>query len=328
MKQKLLIGIMGFVFCGNVMFSQNRQIVVNKTSTPITIDGEIDAAWKNVKQIDLDKYGKGKTVPDKSNFQASFKLLWDDDFLYFLGTIYDDVIMDQAACVGASPAAPADWEVDNFELYWSPANSKLADATELIQVRLAYANVGSENPTATTKNGYSPGGFTLPDFVNAARVDISGGYIVEASIDLKVSAEAIGKDAFVANDTVGFNVMGCDNDGTDKRSNIACSIDSSQWDQADTLLRLVLSADIASVINKLNSKTNVYLYPNPVATVLKISGKEKIAIFEISNLEGQIVMKAVKPSNSVNVAALPAGLYNVRTITESGNIVTKKIVKR
>src|SRR4030042_2054580 len=164
MKKNLLLGITGLCLCCAISFAQNRVIEVPKASAAITVDGEVEVLWDAVPSYTIDKWGDDNPVPTEEDFSANFKLVWDDSYVYFLGTITDDILMDQTAC---SEAALVDWEVDNFEIYWSPGNSYLADMSEMIQVRLPYANAGNEDPTASTKNGWSEDGFTLGDFVNA-----------------------------------------------------------------------------------------------------------------------------------------------------------------
>lgn len=283
----------------------------------------IDAAWNGVDSIVIDKWGEGKEVPSTIDFQAYFKLLWDDNYLYFLGTIVDDYLLTSEE---AAEKSIKDWEVDNFELYWSPGNSHKDDATEMIQVRLAYANATSDDPTSNTKNGWSPGGFTLSDFVNGALKETGDGYVIEASFDLNVSAEAAGLTKIGAGDTVGFNVVACDNDGTDNRKNIGGPIEDFKWDQADTLLRLVLSSKGVAVKNV--SKPSFRVYPNPVKNELRISSKENIVLVELYNIEGRLVLKANKPSSKLNVGVLPSGVYSLKATTASGKTYYQKVFKQ
>ncbi len=68
---------------------------------------------------------------------------------------------------------------------------------------------------------------------------------------------------------------------------------------------------------------NVVVYPNPASDVVKVSGQvDKI---EVVNVAGAVV--ATANANSVNVAALPAGIYFVKAYN-ANNVVVKSIIKK
>ncbi|MCX7986705.1 MAG: T9SS type A sorting domain-containing protein [Bacteroidales bacterium] len=304
--------------------AQNRAVSVKKTATPITIDGEEDAAWAIADTMNIWYWGKGKSAPNELDFKAYFRLLWDDNYLYFIGYIDDDDLMTQER---AAELQLADWEVDCWEIYWSPGNSTKADMTEMTQVRLAYANKSSADPTATTKGGWSEGGFMNgTEFITAAMYDLGSGYIIEAAIDLAVSAEAAALDKIGDNSVVGFNVIANDIDGTStSRENIGGPIEGAQWNQADTLMRLTLLPGSAI---KNTSNTAWKVYPNPVVNELRFTSNIALESIEVFNTEGKLVLKASKPNGSVNVSLLPAGLYAVKATAENGKTFTQKIIKK
>jgi hypothetical protein len=323
MKKILFLGIIGISLCGAISYAQNLIIEVPKASTAVTIDGEIDEAWDIAPTFTIDKWGENNPVPDESDFSANFKLLWDDSYLYFLGTITDDILMDQTAC---SDASLVDWEVDNFELYWSPGNSYLPDMSEMIQVRLAYANAGSDDPTAATKNGWSEDGFTISDFVSAIKANTDDGYRIEASFDLAASAAAAGKDKIGEGDTVGFNTIACDNDGEATRENIGGIIEDFTWNEADTMLRLVLVETVNGLRDVM--KSNTIIYPTVVTDRIRFSDYADITSIDLFNLQGQIVFRFTGPSESVDISALPSGCYNVRVTNTKHGVINQKIIKR
>lgn len=318
MKKRILL--LFVALCSLMVNAQDSIIKVPKVAAPITIDGEIDAAWSTAASFDVSKWGSGKPVPDASDFSASFKLLWDDDYLYFIGIIVDDQLIDAATY---TDLGTTDWEVDNFEIYWSPGNSKLPDQTEMTQIRLAYANAGSDDPAPGI---YSEGGFTLPEFVVAAKKTTDNGYIYEASFDLAVSADAAGRDPFQVNDTIGFNAVACDNDGDVNRENIGGIITGFKYNQADTLLRLVLS-EITSSISQTGKNSLVRVYPNPTSEKINISNVANVKSIELINLNGQVVLKAQNPTAALSVSTLQRGLYQVKIVTNNGTINQKIVVR-
>ena len=324
-KIYLLLSACALLLVGTTM-AQNRVVLVKKTATPIIIDGQEDAVWAQADTFNIWYWGAGKTAPNELDFKAYFKLLWDDNYLYFIGFIDDDDLMthERAATLGLQ-----DWEVDCWELYWSPNNSKLANMTEMIQVRLAYANKSSADPTASTTGGWGDGSYLNGvNFVKAAMNDLGTGYIIEASLDLAASADAAGLERIGVNDTVGFNAFACDIDGEETyRENIGSPIVGAWWNQAHTLMRLVLSPTVVSAIKNANSFA-WRVYPNPVANELRFTSNITLSSLEIYNTEGKLVLKAIKPNGSVNVSLLPAGLYAVKATATNGKTYSQKIIKK
>jgi hypothetical protein len=196
----------------------------------------------------------------------------------------------------------------------------------LIQVRMSYANASSEDPTATTKNGYSEDGFSMPNFAEGIMSPTDDGYIIEASLDLTVSAAKIEKEYFGVGDTVGFNAVACDNDSETSRKHIGSFIHDFQWNEADTLMRLVLSEGNNAVYNKTAAK-NISIYPNPAKNEVRILGAEMITAVEIINMQGQLMTRNNNPSKTISVADLPAGLYYVRVYSPNKKITNLKMLK-
>ncbi len=324
--KKFYLLLASVVICG-IGISQNKVVEIKKTASPIVIDGEEDAVWTQADTINIWYWGKDKTAPSDLDFKAYFRLLWDDNYFYFIGYIEDDDLMTQER---AAELDLQDWEVDCWELYWAPGNSKEANASGMIQVRLAYANKGSSDPTASTTGGWSPGNFMNGiEFVNAVMNDLGSGYIIEAALDLAKSAEALDIEKIGAGDTVGFNALANDIDADQtNRENIGGPISGTQWDQADTLMRVVLSSTVISSINNLVNKTIFKVYPNPVGNELRFTANTSIVSIEIYSIEGKLVLKAMNPSSGISVAILPSGLYTIKAITNSGNIITQKIIKK
>lgn len=69
----------------------------------------------------------------------------------------------------------------------------------------------------------------------------------------------------------------------------------------------------------------VKVYPNPVTSTLYVSGN--IATASVTSLSGQEVY-SVAGSSTLEIGHLPAGVYILNAVTDDGEIVTEKIVKR
>ena len=319
MKKKLLFALAGLYLCG-FSFAQNTVIEVPKTSAGITIDGDVESTWDLAQAYTIDWWGKDKPTPDASDFSASFKVMWDDSYLYFLGMITDDILMDSAACADATIP---DWEVDNWENYLAPGNSHLTDA---IQVRLPYANAEGNNSIAGVVNGYSFGGLSVADFVTAAKSETFDGYVVEASYDLAALSASVQLSGYVIGDTIGFNAVACDNDGEATRENIGGIIQGFTYNECDTLIRLVLGDIVSGIKN--TSANSVTVYPTVATDLVRISNFEMLALVDIIDLQGRNVYHSVSPRGTINIEALRPGMYIFRAFTRTGDVINRKIIKR
>ena len=80
-------------------------------------------------------------------------------------------------------------------------------------------------------------------------------------------------------------------------------------------------------INELKANIDIKIYPNPVQNELKVESEFKINNVEICDLAGRIVLIPHSSFfNSINVSALPQGVYLVKIYTDKG-VVTQKVVK-
>ncbi len=94
------------------------------------------------------------------------------------------------------------------------------------------------------------------------------------------------------------------------------------WTESD-LGMIVEGEETTMGVNDLTS-SSITVYPNPATNFVKATGDVK----EISvvNFNGQVV--ATSKSASVNVSALPAGVYVVKVLDSKGNVTTSKVVKK
>lgn len=64
------------------------------SSQPVVVDGSgKDAVWADASWQQMDKHMVG-SVPDAADFSGRYKLAWDEDRLYLLVEIVDDVLVD------------------------------------------------------------------------------------------------------------------------------------------------------------------------------------------------------------------------------------------
>jgi hypothetical protein len=79
------------------------------------------------------------------------------------------------------------------------------------------------------------------------------------------------------------------------------------------------------------SQLQVTLYPNPVKDVLHINSTEIISEVSVYNIQGKVI-KTVSEINSntseINLSSLQNGVYFVTILSENGDKLSKKIVKK
>ena len=176
--------------CGIVTLAkQPKYAEATKTDTPITIDGDIDAAWADANTIDVNTYSMGNGAT------AVSKMLWDENYLYVLTEVTDPVL---------SVASANAYEQDTVEVFFDENNHKSTSyETDDIQCRVNYEN------EKTVTDGRS-----TDAFLSSAKKTASG-YIVEVAIPHTI-------DAFHSNQIVGFDVqVNDDGTGDGKRTSIA-----------------------------------------------------------------------------------------------------------
>ena len=176
--------------CGIVTLAeQPKYAEATKTETPITIDGDIDAAWADANTIDVNTYSMGNGAT------AVSKMLWDENYLYVLTEVTDPVL---------SVASANAYEQDTVEVFFDENNHKSTSyETDDIQCRVNYEN------EKTVTDGRS-----TDAFLSGAKKTATG-YIVEVAIPHTI-------DAFHSNQIVGFDVqVNDDGTGDGKRTSIA-----------------------------------------------------------------------------------------------------------
>jgi len=133
-------------------------------STPPVIDGVIDDVWSESTKNPIPNQINGAEVSE-DDLTAFWYALWDDDNLYFLFEITDDMLMN------SGPGATNFWIHDCAEIFFDMLNEKnfvetgTSDTDDKYQYRFIYGlddepipenppMEGVENVSAATDNGY------------------------------------------------------------------------------------------------------------------------------------------------------------------------------
>lgn len=95
----IFIHYLGFLICHEAIANEynNGLVVAHKTQTSISVDGKgNETSWNRAAWLPLNHLILG-AQPSSQDFSGQFKILWDEDQLYLLVEIVDDVLFDQHA---------------------------------------------------------------------------------------------------------------------------------------------------------------------------------------------------------------------------------------
>jgi len=108
-------------------YETGEATVIVKADASPEIDGILDEAWANAPDFSSNTYVIANAyVPDETwnvyekvddwnDMDFDFRLMWDNDYMYFFANVRDDMIGLEVG---------GDWEKDSFELYFDGDNSK------------------------------------------------------------------------------------------------------------------------------------------------------------------------------------------------------------
>ena len=232
---------LGVIACGDLRQKEDHQIIeVLKTDNPITIDGiATENAWQQAKWYSLDQIWLGDTFPYE-DFKGRYKLTWDQDQLYLLVEITDDILFDQRK--------------DPLKRYWDD---------DCVEIFIDEDNSGGLHQ-------YSHNAFAYHVAIDGNVVDIapdrephlynnhvSSKIYTEGTVSIWEMSVRLFSDDYLEdarntpqklkrNKKVGFALAYCDNDGSKERENFIGSVfvpgeDKNQgWIDADIFGTLLL----------------------------------------------------------------------------------------
>ncbi|WP_417290320.1 T9SS type A sorting domain-containing protein [Corallibacter sp.] len=97
----------------------------------------------------------------------------------------------------------------------------------------------------------------------------------------------------------------------------------------DAHTNFVIDSDACELLSRVDvTGVNMSMYPNPTSGVINIVLNEK-ASYELVNLNGQLILDGnlVNGSNSVNISKISKGVYFINIKTNTGQFLTKKLIK-
>lgn len=202
---------------GYVVFDKEAKLLKVKYGTP-EIDGEIDNIWVSAEEAKTEVWVSGT-----SGSTAKFRTLWDDDYLYVIAEVTDNLLSKKSANA---------YEQDSIEIFIDQNNNKsTAYESDDYQIRVNFDNEPSYNPD-------KPEGFTSATSITET------GYIVEAAVPFTVS-----KDEVKAGAVLGFDLqVNNDEDGDGVRDSVSiwCDPSGMSWQNLSGLGNIILDGEVAT----------------------------------------------------------------------------------
>ncbi|MDG1733201.1 MAG: sugar-binding protein [Thalassotalea sp.] len=206
----------------NIAYANGDTISVKPATNAITVDGMAnESAWDASNWLPIDQHMIGE-YPSKEDFSGRFKLLWDQDYLYLLAEITDDVLVDKIA-------DPLDryWDDDCLEIFLdenaSGGNHQFNFNAFAYHVALdnQVADIGPNNADGSTNF------ILLNDHVNSVwKRDSAAPHKVYWELAIKIFDDSFKLPAqnpaniplkLTADKTMGFMLAYCDNDTSIER---------------------------------------------------------------------------------------------------------------
>lgn len=199
---------------------------INFASYPIVIDGKrSEKEWSKAPWFPLNHHILGE-MPNERDFSGQFKLLWDQDYLYILAEITDDILFDQHP----DPLFKY-WDDDCLEIFIDEDNS--GGEHEFNFNAFAY-HIALDNQAVDIgpKQGDNPPFILLNEHITSK-------WKRDSDSDNKITWEVSVKlfdDKFALGDTqqkavkltqdkeIGFMLAYCDNDGSLEREHFLGSV--------------------------------------------------------------------------------------------------------
>ena len=198
-------------------YSATAAQTVPHTESPVTVNGKADeAVWKLSEWSPLDHRMAG-TVPEASDFSGRYKLAWDEQQLYLLVEITDDVLIDTHP-----DPKEAYWDDDCLEIF---LDEDASGGDHLHSFNAFAYHIALDGNVADFGNAQNDKGvILLNDHLDSAwrrQTEAPYNIIWEVAVrlypDTFTTAQPGEPVTLQADKTLGFMLAYCDNDGSDTR---------------------------------------------------------------------------------------------------------------
>lgn len=189
---------------------QRRTQTIYKAPAAPVIDGEIDSVWTAVEPWPLLVRSGGV---DPANRSGLARMLWDEDFLYYLVDVTDDLLSDDSA-------EEQPWEDDSVEIYIDADNSK-GESYDANDAQLTLRRTMRTDTLGVSHENYD-------GLLNWTVAEREGGYVVEMSLSLEGFAQTPGPGILIG---IGFQINDDDDGGGNDGVLKAFDVVGQSWRQ-------------------------------------------------------------------------------------------------
>ncbi len=268
---------------------------IDRLETSPTIDGDI-ADWNayEAHALDFDANMAGTTAED---FSAYWKATWDDENVYMMAEITDDVLWNEGMPF---------WNHDavNFFVGLNEKNGLGSSNDDLKELYAYWWGAGTDASFV---------GFEDAEGINIAKWDKEDGlgYFIEVSISLEQLNIKGGDLDLTEGSSFLFDVTAVDDDDEVDNFNVwGWSFDGSSFGNMDNAGVVTLENSVAT--NEV-VEAEFKVYPNPTSDILTVDNFNNAESLFIYDLQGKILYSEKLGSNmtrtSINISRLQTGTY-------------------
>ena len=324
-----LISLAGF------SITQQDTIVALLVQTAPVIDGKADdACWAKAKWYPMDQvWIPYNDKVDSSDFYGRYKLAWDNNYLYLLVEVTDNILVDNNV-YGLGNY----WYGDVVEIFLD--EDHIAENQQYNYNAFSYhcgihgniVDIGTDQQAHYYNNNIT------------MKVDTIERHKYCWEFAIKVYDKTFNPNntetsrvQLIANKIMGFALAYCDNDSTNTRENFVGSIYMPQAHANDNYittqyfgpLQLVDPNKPESIITapSVNKDINIGNYPSGYLTIMPGSNYiSEVRIFSISGQNVKSFYVSEKGNLRLDARTLKKGIYIVEVIKSDKTKVSKKIV--
>ena len=308
------IGEVGYITLGQgspvVVAETDSTLLAPNLSSPIVIDGTIDAAWNAIPYSQMHNKLKNGATSDQ-DYSVKFKVGWNATTINVLIDVTDNII--------ATNPLFSNYQQDYTMIFMD----MIKDSASYKDENSFYYRINADN---TLSDGRFFNNWNAPEEGVVAATGLkTGGYIVEYAVD----ATKFQLSSLNPGQVIGFDIETGDNDNAavaQRTSQYLWSSTSTgdDWDSPLGQVGYITLGDFATGIRS-KSTVEMNMYPNPASSEVRLSrDASKVEIYSITGSK-VVNVKDLSANSPINVSGLK-GIYMVRATDKSGKTVTKKLL--
>lgn len=229
------------ISCKTPVKEDHQIIAVNLATKPPIIDGkDLDACWGNAEWLAIDQLWMGEAY-NLEDFNGRYKLSWDEDHIYLLVEITDDVLFDQ----NEDPFTKW-WDDDCLEVFIDEDNSGGDHKFNHNAFAYHIALDGNVVDLSMDKKPRLYNGNIISKRITEGTTSIWEIAIIPFGDDFVEGGQNTARKLSKGK-KVGFALAYCDNDASEERENFIGSVfvsgadKNKGWTDADIFGTLVLN---------------------------------------------------------------------------------------